>query len=56
MKIVVPRECHQGERRVALIPDQVERLLQKGIQVAVEASAGSGAGCPDEAYRGRSAP
>ena len=51
MKIVVPRECHQGERRVALIPDQVERLVQRGIQVAVEASAGSGAGCPDEAYR-----
>ena len=51
MKVVVPRERHQGERRVALIPDQVERLVQKGIQVAVEASAGSGAGCPDEAYR-----
>ena len=51
MKIAVPRERVQGERRVALIPDHVEQLVQKGIEVAVEASAGSGAGCPDEAYR-----
>ena len=51
MKIVVPRERDQGERRVALIPGHVERLVQKGIEVTVEASAGSGAGCPDEAYR-----
>ena len=40
-----------GERRVALIPDHVEQLVHKGIQVTVEASAGAGAGCPDEAYR-----
>ena len=51
MKIAVPREREQGERRVALIPDHVEQLVQKGMQVSVEASAGSGAGCPDEAYR-----
>lgn len=51
MKIVVSRERDQGERRVALIPDHVEKLVQKGIAVEVEASAGSGAGCPDEAYR-----
>ena len=51
MKVVVPRERDQGERRVALIPDHVAQLVQKGMQVAVEASAGWGAGCPDEAYR-----
>ena len=51
MKIVVPRERDQRERRVALIPDHVERLVQKGIEVEVETSAGSGAGCPDEAYQ-----
>lgn len=51
MKIAVPRERDQEERRVALIPDHVEQLVQKGIQVTVEASAGAGAGCPDEAYR-----
>ena len=51
MKIAVPRERDQGERRVALIPDHVEQLVQRGIQVTVESSAGAGAGCPDEAYR-----
>lgn len=51
MKIAVPRERDQGERRVALIPDHVEQLVRKGIRVTVEASAGAGAGCPDEAYR-----
>lgn len=51
MKIVVPRERDQGEQRVALIPDHVERLVKKGIQVTVETSAGLGAGCPDETYR-----
>ena len=51
MKIVVPRERDQGERRVALIPDHVAQLVQKGIQVTVEVTAGAGAGCPDEAYR-----
>jgi len=51
MKVVVPRERDQGELRVALIPDHVERLVRKGMQVRVEASAGSGAGCSDEAYR-----
>ena len=51
MKIVLPRERDQRERRVALIPDHVERLVQKGIEVEVETSAGSGAGCPDEAYQ-----
>ena len=51
MKMVVPRERDQGEHRVALIPGHVEQLVHKGIQVAVEASAGSGAGCPDEDYR-----
>ncbi len=51
MKIAVPRERDQAERRVALIPDHVEQLVRKGIQVTVEASAGAGAGCPDEAYR-----
>lgn len=51
MKIAVPKERDQEERRVALIPDHVEQLVQRGIQVTVEASAGAGAGCPDEAYR-----
>ncbi len=51
MKIGVPREIHEGERRVATTPDAA-RLIQKlGYQVAVESGAGAAAKFTDEAYR-----
>ncbi|MGA7277169.1 MAG: Re/Si-specific NAD(P)(+) transhydrogenase subunit alpha, partial [Desulfocapsaceae bacterium] len=51
MKIGVPREIHEGERRVATTPDAA-RLIQKlGFQVAVESGAGAAAKFTDEAYR-----
>ncbi len=51
MRIAVPKERAPGERRVALIPDSVARLIKKGAEVAVERSAGNEAGFPDPAYQ-----
>jgi NAD(P) transhydrogenase subunit alpha len=47
----VPRERAEGERRVALTPDQVEKLGSAGYAVVVEAGAGEAAGFDDSAYR-----
>src|SRR5215210_5353544 len=43
MKIGVPKETAEGERRVALVPDVVKALTAKEIEVAVEPGAGEGA-------------
>ena len=40
MKIGVPKENTPGERRVALVPDSVAKLVKSGFDVAVEAGAG----------------
>src|SRR6266540_638079 len=50
MKIGVPKETAEGERRVALVPDVVKALTAKGIEVAVEAGAGAGASHADAEY------
>src|SRR5918996_695738 len=50
MKVGVPKETAEGERRVALIPDVVRTLAGKGIEVAVESGAGEEAGHPDSEY------
>ena len=51
MNIAVPREITPGEKRVALIPEVIARLVKDGHSVAVEQSAGDLAGFPDDAYR-----
>ena len=50
MKIGVPKETAEGERRVALVPDVVKALTAKEVEVAVEAGAGEGASHPDSEY------
>jgi H+-translocating NAD(P) transhydrogenase subunit alpha len=50
MKVGVPRESREGERRVALIPDVVRSLTGDEIEVAVESGAGEAAGHPDAEY------
>ncbi len=50
MRIAVPRETAAGERRVALVPENVVRLLREGHEVAIERGAGDAAGHPDAAY------
>jgi H+-translocating NAD(P) transhydrogenase subunit alpha len=50
VKVGVPRETAEGERRVALVPDVVRSLADKQVEVAVESGAGEGAGHPDPEY------
>jgi H+-translocating NAD(P) transhydrogenase subunit alpha len=50
MKIGVPKETAEGERRVALVPDVVKALTAKEIEVAIEPGAGEGAGHGDDEY------
>jgi proton-translocating NAD(P)+ transhydrogenase subunit alpha len=50
VKIGVPKERRNGERRVALVPDAVKRLLAKGLEVVVERGAGDASGYPDAEY------
>ena len=51
MKLAVPKEIREDERRVALVPESCRRLVKAGIEVAVEAGAGERAFFSDEAYR-----
>jgi NAD(P) transhydrogenase subunit alpha len=51
MKVGVPKEFLQHERRVALIPEAVGKLVGTGLEVAVEGGAGAEAGFSDAAYR-----
>jgi NAD(P) transhydrogenase subunit alpha len=50
MKLAVLKETEEGENRVALIPDSIKRLTQKGFTLLVEAGAGSSAGYSDQEY------
>ncbi len=49
--IGVPREVFPGEKRVATVPEVVEKLIKLGFKVAVESGAGELANCSDESYR-----
>ena len=42
--IGVPKETAPGEKRVATVPDVVEKLVKLGFSVAVESGAGDAAG------------
>ena len=50
-RIGVPRETFTGEKRVATVPDAVEKLIKLGFAVAVESGAGEAANFSDDAYR-----
>jgi NAD(P) transhydrogenase subunit alpha len=50
MIVGVPRESFPGERRVALTPAVLPTLVKAGLQVVLEADAGTEAGYPDADY------
>jgi H+-translocating NAD(P) transhydrogenase subunit alpha len=50
MIVSVPREIYPGERRVALVPGVVPILTKAGMEVVIEAGAGTTAGYPDADY------
>jgi NAD(P) transhydrogenase subunit alpha len=51
----VPKEIYPGERRVALTPVVVPMLAKAGLEVAIEAGAGTSAGYPDAQYQEKGA-
>jgi NAD(P) transhydrogenase subunit alpha len=51
MKIGIPREIHEGERRIATTPAVVSDLRQLGYAVQIEAGAGAAASFTDDAFR-----
>jgi H+-translocating NAD(P) transhydrogenase subunit alpha len=50
MNVSVPKETASGERRVALVPEVVERLGRVGVEVTIEAGAGEEAHYSDAHY------
>ncbi len=50
LTIGVPRETYPGEKRVATVPEIVEKLIKLGFQVTVETGAGNAANFADETY------
>ena len=50
MRVGIPKETAAGERRVALVPETIGRL-GAGVEVIVEAGAGSAASFSDDTYR-----
>ena len=51
MRIAVPREIMPDEKRVATVPEVVEKLIKLGFKVAVESGAGDAANFSDDSYR-----
>ena len=51
LTIGIPRETLAGEKRVATVPEVVEKLIKLGFSVAVESGAGDAANFSDETYR-----
>jgi NAD(P) transhydrogenase subunit alpha len=50
VKLAVPTETRPGERRVALVPDVVKKLVSAGWDVCVQSGAGTEAAFSDRAY------
>jgi H+-translocating NAD(P) transhydrogenase subunit alpha len=48
--IGVPKETFPGEKRVATVPDVVQKLAKLGFGVLVQSGAGEGANIADDAY------
>jgi len=51
MQIGIPKEIHEGEKRVATTPEVAGQLRKLGYTVAIESGAGREAKYSDEAYR-----
>ncbi len=50
MIVAVPRETALSERRVALVPETVQRLVKSGAEVRIARGAGVSAAFPDDDY------
>jgi len=52
IRLGVPKETQEGERRVALVPAVADRFTKLGVEVLVETGAGTGSYYADSAYNG----
>src|SRR5690349_4791450 len=52
MRVAIPKEITDSEKRVALVPALVADLTRLGATVLFESGAGVGACYPDESYEG----
>lgn len=50
MQIAVPKEIREGEKRVALVPDVINKLTRLGLEVVIESGAGLHAHATDDNY------
>ncbi len=51
LKVAVLKETRAGERRVAMVPAVVDKLVKLGAEVRLQAGAGEAVSLPDKAYR-----
>jgi NAD(P) transhydrogenase subunit alpha len=51
MRIAVPKEIREGEKRVALVPDIINKLTRLGYEVSIESGAGTHAQATDEDFK-----
>ncbi len=50
MRVAVPTEIRSGEKRVALVPDIINKLTRLGLEVSIQSGAGLNAQASDSAY------
>lgn len=50
MRVAVPTETKSGEKRVALVPDIINKLVRLGLDVTIQSGAGLHAQASDSEY------
>ena len=55
MRVAVPTETKSGEKRVALVPDIINKLVRLGLDVTIQSGAGLHAQASDAEYEGAGA-
>lgn len=50
MRVAVPKEIKDGEKRVALVPDIISKLTKAGLEVVIESGAGLTAQAADQDF------
>ena len=55
VNVFVPKETASGEKRVAMAPAVVDRVVKLGAELTVQAGAGKGSRIPDAAYTDKGA-
>jgi len=51
MRIAVPKEIRDGEKRVALVPDIINKLTRLGYEVSIESGAGNHSQATDDDFK-----